>query len=62
MTKKQKRAVYYSKEKAKLFQSIKEYIDSNEFYQYDPTFKKIIEFSRDQHISFGKAIEELIEK
>lgn len=66
MTKKQKRAVYYSKEKARLFQSLKEYVNSGEFYQHDPVLKRVIELGRDKHLPFGKAIEiaeqELAEK
>ena len=56
MTKKQ-RVVCYSKEKAKLFQSLKEYIISEEFYQYDPILKRAIELGRTKHLPLDKAIE-----
>lgn len=57
MTNKQKRTVHYSREKAKLFQLIKEYITSGEFYQYDPILKRAIELGRDKHLPLDKAIE-----
>jgi predicted HTH domain antitoxin len=57
MSKKQKRTAHYSREKAKLFQLIKEYIANGEFYQYDPILKRAIELGRDKHLPLDKAIE-----
>ena len=56
MSKKQKRVVCYSREKARLLQSLKEYIASEEFYQYDPILKRAIELGRDKHLPLDKAI------
>ena len=58
MSKKPKRAVYYSKEKAKLCRLLHEYIASEEFYHYDSVLQRAIEIGRDKHLSLDKGIKE----